>query len=162
MVNFLAYLYREGYQYRSLNSYRSAILSVHERIDGYSVGQHPLVTRVMKGVFNDRPPLPRYTSTWNVQSVLAHVSSWGANESLSLKKLSLKTVMLLALTRLSRSADLSQLNLQGKVYKPDGVVFIPGALAKQCRQGKPVNEFFFPSFPHDSTFCPVIYNSQGL
>ena len=87
--------------------------------------------------------------------MLAHVSSWGANESLSLKKLSLKTVMLLALTHPSRSADLSQLNLQGKVYKPDGVVFIPGALAKQCRQGKPVNEFFFPSFPHDSTLCPV-------
>ena len=69
VVNFLAYLYREGYQYRSLNSYRSAISSVHERIDGYSVGQHPLVTRLMKGVFNDRPPLPRYTSTWNVQCV---------------------------------------------------------------------------------------------
>ena len=46
VVNFLAYLYREGYQYRFLNSYRSAISSVHERIDGYSVGQHPLVTRL--------------------------------------------------------------------------------------------------------------------
>ena len=156
VVNFLAYLYGEGYQYRSLNSYRSAISSVHERVDGYSVGQHPLVTRLMKGVFNNRPPLPRYTSTWNVQSVLLHISSWGGNDSLSLKQISLKTVMLLALTRPSRSADLSQLHLQGKRYKPDGVVFVPGTLAKQSRQGKPVTEFFFPSFPHDSTLCPVI------
>ena len=96
---------------------------------------------------------PHYlvTQVHGMYSVLAHVSSWGANESLSLKKLSLKTVMLLALTRPSRSADLSQLNLQGKVYKPDGVVFIPGTSAKHCRQGKPVNKIFFPSFPHEST-----------
>ena len=34
VVNFLANLYKEGYQYRSLDSYRSAISSVHERTDG--------------------------------------------------------------------------------------------------------------------------------
>ena len=129
---------------------------MHERVDGHSVGQHSLVTRLLKGVFNERPPLPRYTSTWNVQSVLSHISAWGDNKSLSLKHLSWKTAMLLALTRPSRSADLSQLNLTGKRYKPDGVVFIPSSLAKQSRQGKPVTEFFFPSFPHDSALCPVV------
>lgn len=100
VVNFLANLYTEGYQYRS---YRSAISSVHERVDGYTVVQHPLVTRLMKGAFNDRPPLPRYTRTWNVQSVLSHISVW-VNDSLSLKQLSWKTAMLLALTRPPRSA----------------------------------------------------------
>ena len=34
VVNFLAHLYQQGYQYRSLNAYRSAISSVHEKIDG--------------------------------------------------------------------------------------------------------------------------------
>ena len=134
MVNFLANLYQEGYQYRSLNSYRSIISSVHERVDGYTVGQHLLVTRLMKEVFNDRPPLRRYTSTWNVQTVLLHIFSWGGNDSLSLKQLSWKTTMLLALTHPSRSADLSQLNLSGKRDKPDGVTFIPHSLAKQSRQ----------------------------
>ena len=140
MVNFLAnlHVYQESYQYRSLNSYRSAISSVHERVDGYTVGQHPLVTRLMKGVFNARPLLPRYTSTWNVQTVLLHISSWGGNDSLSLKQLSWKTAMLLALTRPSRSADLFQLNLSGKRDRPDGVTFIPHSLAKQSRQGKSV------------------------
>ena len=42
VVNFLAHLYQQGYQYRSLNTYRSAISSVHEKIDGIAVGQHPL------------------------------------------------------------------------------------------------------------------------
>ena len=75
VVNFLAHLHKEGYQYRSLNAYRSAISSAHERVDGFTVGQHPLVTRLMNGVFNDRPPLPRYTCTWNVDTVLSFISS---------------------------------------------------------------------------------------
>ena len=144
VVNFLANLHKEGYQHRSLNAYCSAISSVHERVDGFTVGQHPLVTRLMKGVFNDRPPLPRYTCTWNVQTVLTCISSWGSNDSLSLKQLSWKTTMLLALTRPSRSADLSQLSLSGKQYRPNGVTFKPSGLAKQSRQGKPLTEFFLP------------------
>jgi hypothetical protein len=68
VVNCLAHLFKEGYQYRSLNAYRSAISSVHERVDGYEVGQHPLVSRVMKGAFNLRPPQPRHESTWYVSN----------------------------------------------------------------------------------------------
>ena len=45
VANFLAYLYKEGYQYSSVNAYRSAISSVHEKVEGYTVGQHPLICR---------------------------------------------------------------------------------------------------------------------
>ena len=58
VANFLATLYQEGYQYNSVNAYRSAISSVHEKVDGVPVGQHPIVTRLVKGVFNVRPPHP--------------------------------------------------------------------------------------------------------
>ena len=77
VVNFLAHLYKEGYQYYSLNPYRSAISSVHERVDGYEVGQHPLVSRVMKGAFNLRPPQPRYEATWDVTTVLRYIENLG-------------------------------------------------------------------------------------
>ena len=70
VANFLAYLYKESYQYSSINSYQSAISSVHERIDGVTVGQHPMITRLVKGAFHSRPTLPRYTHTWDVQTVL--------------------------------------------------------------------------------------------
>ena len=43
VVNFLAELFYQGYQYHSLNAYRSAISSVHEKVDGCPVGQHQLV-----------------------------------------------------------------------------------------------------------------------
>ena len=59
VANFLAQLCTEGYQYSSINSYRSAISSVHEQVDGHNVGHHPLISRLLKGIFHDRPPLPR-------------------------------------------------------------------------------------------------------
>ena len=128
---------------------------MHEKIDGYAAGQHPTIVRLMKGAFNDRPPQPRYTSTWNVQVVLDYLVSLGDNDKLTLKQLSQKTAMLLALTRPTRSADLSQLSIQRKQYRPDGVAFLPGALAKQSRQGKEIADFFFSSFPDNVTLCPV-------
>ena len=70
VANFLVDLHSKGYKYNSINAYRSAISSVHEKVEGSDVGQHPTISRLMKGIFNDRPPLPRYTSTWDVQTVL--------------------------------------------------------------------------------------------
>ena len=63
VANFLADLFEEGYQYRSINVYRSSISTTHDKVDGYSVGQHPTVTRLMRGVFNKRPPLSKYSYT---------------------------------------------------------------------------------------------------
>ena len=155
VANFLAYLYKEGYQFSSINSYRSAISSVHDRIDGVTVGQHPLVTRLVKGVFHSRPPLPRYSHTWDVQTVLDFLRSLGNNWKLSLKHLSWKVTMLLALSRPSRSADLALLDLSRGVYKPDGVCFYPSALSKQSRQSSQIVNFFFPSLTDDPQLCPV-------
>ena len=150
VANFLAYLYKEGYQYSSINSYQSAISSVHDRIDGVTVGQHPLVTRLVKGVFHSRPPLPHYSHTWDIQTVLDFLRSLGDNWKLSLKHLSWKVTMLLALSRPSRSADLALLDLSQRIYKPDGVCFYPSALSKQSRQSSQIVHFFFPSLTDDS------------
>ena len=77
VVNFLAELYSQGYQYRSLNSYRSAISSIHIKVEGHPVGEHPLVSRILKGAYNSRPPLPRYNTFWDVDLVLQHIKGWG-------------------------------------------------------------------------------------
>ena len=143
VVNFLAHLYTEGYQ---LNAYRSAISSMHSPINGQSIGQHPLVSRLLKGAFQSRPPLPRYTETWDVAMVLSYLDGHTLDENLSLKLLSQRTLMLLALSRPSRSADLSKLDLRGYRNSPEGAVFLPTALAKQSKAGRPLREFFFPKF----------------
>ena len=155
VVNFLAELHSKGYQYRSLNAYRSAISSIHQQVDGQNIGQHPLVSRVLKGAFNQNPPTPRYSHFWDVGLVLRFIRQLGNNNTLPLKWLSIKTAMLMALTRPSRSADLSKLDIKLRTYTSKGVIFQPSHLSKQSRSSKPVKEFFFPFYAPDEYLCPV-------
>ena len=97
ILEFLAVAFSDGLAYRSINVLRSALSSTHSRIDNFLVGQHPPVTKLMKGILNCRPPKPRYSYTWDVKKVTAHLASLGSNNSLSLKQLSRKLVMLFAL-----------------------------------------------------------------
>ena len=127
-MNFLAELYEQGYQYLSINSYRSAISSVHEKVDGYQIGKHLMVSRMLQGVFNSRPPQPRYKSTWKVSTVL----DWISNETTSNKSLlflSMKLTTLLALSRPCRSADLAGLQLSHLKFTPEGATFMASHLA---------------------------------
>jgi len=67
--------------------------------------------------------MPRYLSFWDVGTVINYLKSLGDNERLTLSQLPFKTVMLLALTRPSRSADLSDLDVHWRSYQADGVTF---------------------------------------
>ena len=63
VLEFLTDLFDKGLQYRTINTYRSAISMTHLPLDGSLIGSHPLVSRFMKGVFQSRPPCPRYLAT---------------------------------------------------------------------------------------------------
>ena len=69
-MEFLADQFDLGLQYRSLNTLRSAISTSHSKVDSHNVGSHPLVSRLMKGMFNARPPAPRYSGSWDVSVVV--------------------------------------------------------------------------------------------
>ena len=51
-MNFLADVFDQGYQYRSLNAYRLAVSLVYDKIhvDGQEVKQHPMIMVLLKGV----------------------------------------------------------------------------------------------------------------
>ena len=49
ILSFLVSQFHKGYSYISLNLYRSAISSIHDKIDGVEVGSHPLVSHLLKG-----------------------------------------------------------------------------------------------------------------
>ncbi len=51
VVNFLASLFADGKEYRTINVYRSALSMTLPKLEGLNVGQHPLVCQVMIGIF---------------------------------------------------------------------------------------------------------------
>ena len=135
----MANLFHQGRQYRTIGVHHSAIYSIHTPLEGVIVGQHPLVTKFMKGIFSLRPLKPRYFVTWDVNDVLQLLRSWFPAKSLSLKKLSLKLAMLVALITASISSSLAKLDLKFRFFVSNGVYFKIADLTKCSRlerQGK--------------------------
>ena len=154
-LDFLSDLFREGLKYRMINLIRSAVSMTHVPIESTPIGQHPLVSRLMKGVHNSRPPEPQYSSTWDVSMVLSWIKKLGKNEDLSLKDLSGKLALLMALVSANRTSELQALDLRFRVYTPEGVRFKLASLTKKRKAGAPVRECFYASFTKDTCLCVV-------
>ena len=87
-------LFYEGLSYSAINMAHSALSSLIS-INHKPVGSHPLVIHFLKGVFNTRPTLPQTNVTWDPQVVLDYLQTLSPTKQLSLKRLTLKMVMLL-------------------------------------------------------------------
>jgi len=62
----------------------------HVTLDDRTVGTHPMVTRLLKGMFNARPPVPHYSHSWEVIPVVEFLR--GQPSQLSLFQLRKKVV----------------------------------------------------------------------
>ena len=155
IIEFLSCEFAEGKQYRTLNSYRSAISMTHQPIDGVLVGKHPLICRLLKGIYNSRPPQPRYSTTWDVSKVLDYIRSLGPSSSLNLRQLTHKLAMLLALANASRASELHALNIRFVSRKDGGVSFALADHTKTSGPGK-CKRVFLPSLRQDELLCPVV------
>ena len=153
-LEFLTSLFQEGMQYRSVNTIRSAVSMTHVHIEGIPVGRHPLVSQLLKGMYNLRPPQPRYSTTWDVDIVIRYLQSLGNNDSLPLKVLSQKLLLLMALVEASRVSELQALDLRYQIFRPEGVVFNIPTLGKK-RWGAPPIQVMFGAFPDDCCLCVV-------
>lgn len=109
-IEFLASLYEEGLGCSAINTARSALSSVLTLPGNVTFGNHPLVSRFLKGVFELKPSLPRYHHIWDVSVVLEHLKTLEPVSTLDLKVLTLKLTMLLCLLTGQRCQTLSKLD----------------------------------------------------
>ncbi len=88
--------------------YVAAIAAHHNAVDGKSVGKHDLVIRFLRGARRLNPPRPHLVPTWDLPSVLSALRGgpFEPLQSVELKFLSLKTVLLAALATVKRVGDL--------------------------------------------------------
>ena len=66
----------------------------------------------MQGMFNERPKEPKYSEIWDIDQVLSYLESVADPEDIPFKELTLKTVMLMALSNVDRASDLHLLDIQ--------------------------------------------------
>ena len=60
-LDLLTLLYKQGVGYSAINTARSALSLVITPADKTTFGEHPWVSRFLKGTFELRPSLPRYS-----------------------------------------------------------------------------------------------------
>ena len=139
VLEFLHDLYKKGLSYSTINTARSALSNylMGTTLSGtnYTVSSHPLVIRYMKGVFNSRKPVPKYSETWDVNVVLHHLSLMYPLEKLSLKELTFKLVGLLALTSGQRCQVLVSMDIKSMKKADDYYLFDINEHMKQNRPG---------------------------
>lgn len=153
ILNFLALTFHRGVGYESVNTARGSLSALGIVVEGCTAGSHPLVNRFMKGVFNLRPSMPRYAATWDVTLVLQWIRNKEPLHSLLLKDLTLKLVMLMALTQAARIQTLHLLILRNIHFSEDSVSILLGGSIKQCRPKFNVRTIEFKAYPKDNRLC---------
>ncbi|KAI2647838.1 Transposon Ty3-G Gag-Pol polyprotein [Labeo rohita] len=148
VLEFLQSRLSAGLSHSTLKVYVAAIVAYHAPLGGLSVGKDPLVTRFLRGALRLRPPVRPRVPSWDLSVVLEALCRplFEPVEEISDRFLTLKTVLLLALSSLKRVGDLQALSVA-----PSFLDFAPG-LSKAFLYPKPG---YVPKVP-SSTPRPVV------
>ena len=87
----------EKLSYNQICTARSTLSSILFLKSEKRFGEHPLVKRVIKSIFQRKPKFPIYKIIWNVKTIFDYFRELPHQENLPLKILSKKLVLLMAL-----------------------------------------------------------------
>uniref|UniRef100_A0ABD2WZD2 Reverse transcriptase domain-containing protein n=1 Tax=Trichogramma kaykai TaxID=54128 RepID=A0ABD2WZD2_9HYME len=146
LLGFLTEKYKEGASHGTLNSHRSAL----SLLSNNKIGDHPDITRFMKGVHKLRPARPKYAFTWDAGTVIEHLKTLDCT---SLKLITYKTVMLIALSTAQRAQTISLLKLNNIKEVSKGLIIMISDLVKTSGPGKEQPLLHLPTFPEQPNIC---------
>ena len=138
VLTLLTHLYDMGLSYSTniIPSVKS-VLSALIHIPGITkIAEHPLVKRLMTGIFNGRPTLPGYNFTWDTSIVINYLK--GLNyDNLSHKLLSYKVAALLTILSGQRISTVHKFRLsQLHITKDIAIYLLIPSLLKHAKPGR--------------------------
>ncbi|KZS06472.1 Uncharacterized protein APZ42_030056 [Daphnia magna] len=161
VLSFLCGLAESGKAYWTVNVYRSMLSVTVGEIEGFDVGKHLLVVRLMKGIFSSNPPSAKYSGFWDINVVIAYLESLCPNTCLPFKHLSLELPTPLALSSLCRVSELVAIDFDSITVSDIGVKFALSKLRKNQHRG-PLKSFTLKRMDAESLSCPVACMSTYL
>ncbi|KAI2663377.1 Transposon Ty3-G Gag-Pol polyprotein [Labeo rohita] len=113
VLEFLQDRLSAGLSHSTLKVYVAAIAAYHAPLGGLSVGKDPLVSRFLRGALRLRPPVRSRVPSWDLSLVLEALCGppFEPIEEISDRLLTIKTVLLIAITSLKRVGDLQALSV---------------------------------------------------
>lgn len=149
VIDFLTSLYENNVGYSGINTAKSAISSICAVLTGRDIGKDNLIVRFMRGIYNCRPSLPRYTETWDVSLVLNYLDSLPVNSDLSLIQLSKKLATLFMLLSAQRCQTVHLIKHDNISIQDDKMTVYILDLVKQSKPGTHIEPLVFPRFSND-------------
>lgn len=162
VLEFLNSLFESGLSYSAINSARSASSAYGINFNNVPVGSNAIIIRFMKGVYNLRPSEPKYCKTWDVSNVLGYLRKLSPIKFISLKDLTLKLVMLIAIITASRVQSLHLLTLNGLEKNFHSYTIFFDGLLKQNRPSWSQNCIELFAYPPDRRLCVTFVLKEYL
>lgn len=154
IISFLTKLHQSGLGYSTINTAKSMLSSIFEILFKQDIGNNPLIKRFMRGIFQLKPALPRYNVTWNVNKVLEFLKDLPTDGSITLRLLSMKLAVLLALTTGQRCQTLSLIDINSIELHTDHLKIRIANVLKQTKPNKHLPEICIERYP-DVQICVV-------
>ena len=149
ILAFLTEWFNEGASYGTLNSARSAISLISLK----PLTKNATISRFFEGLYKLRPSLPRYTTTRNSEIILKEAAKFEPIESLSLRDITEKLIILLAMGTAHRVRSLSLISTDHKKIEQSGIEIKIVDLIETSRPGAAQPNFFIPFFNNNPTIC---------
>ena len=140
-------------EYSVINTARSALSSMFSSENGLTFGKQPIIQRLLKGMFKERPTFPRYTVIYDVKPVFDFIKSLSCSDETSLE------ICTKALATLMYAKW-----IQCNVYRKNGYnamyidehrsIFYISKLLKSTRPGFHQHPLEFVAYPTDKCLVP--------
>ena len=156
VIKFLTMRFKDGKSYSTLNTDRSVI----SLISPNKIGENSLIKRLLKGCFKLKPTVSKYSTTWDVNVVLDYLENLGSSSELSLKVLTFKTIMLLALITAQRAQTLAKIRLTNIKINPDKIEIAISDIVKTSRTGVSNPVLVLPKFNSRPNLC--VYTAVNI
>ncbi len=145
-INFLAVKYEKNLKYGTLRSYIPALTKYIKQVDMNKVRS------LLRGVYNLRPPVAKYTSIWDVNLVLAYIGCMITN---NIMDLSMKLTTLLMILSGNRVNMLSHFSITNLFITNEEATFVFDKALKHSRPNFNIKPMVFRAFPEQPFLCPV-------
>lgn len=146
-------LFENNIGYSGINTARSALSCILKPIDGIPFGCQEGVKRFLKGVYQERPPLARYTEIWDVSTVINYLNI--SNTNMNMKDITLKLVTLMSLLSAQRGQTIHYLSLKDMSFTETAVTFVISRPIKQSKPGSKPIVVKFVAYPVNPNLCVV-------
>ena len=119
LINYVEHLHSSGLNYSACNTARSAVSTMFDIIFKMPIGQDRHVSRLLKGIFESRPALPRHAQIWDTD-VLVRLLDYDSDK-VDLISLSRKVVTLLVVLSCQRVSAIHSIMIDDVFWGDDHV-----------------------------------------